>query len=85
MGGTSLYGADNLLSRDEALRLYTEGSAWFSNEDNVKGRLESGYLADLAVLSQDFFAMPEIRQLDPPSIQILDGSSCLISGLFCYA
>ena len=74
MGGTSLYGADNLLSRDEALRLYTEGSAWFSNEDNVKGRLESGYLADLAVLSQDFFAMPddEIDSLESV-LTIVDG------------
>lgn len=29
-GGTRLYGPDNLLTREEALRLYTVGSAWFS-------------------------------------------------------
>ena len=37
-------------SRAEALRLYTLGSAWFSRDENERGSLEPGKLADLAVL-----------------------------------
>ncbi len=58
-GGTQLYDKDNRLSRGEALRLYTIGSAWFSNEENVKGRIAPGQYADLALLSDDYFMVPE--------------------------
>lgn len=47
------------LSREEALRLYTKGSAWFSSDEQQKGTLEVGQLADFAVLSADFFQVPE--------------------------
>ena len=42
----------------EALRLYTEGSAWFSDEEGRKGGLGVGQFADLAVLSADFLVIP---------------------------
>ena len=37
----------------------TRGSAWFSREQNVKGTIEPGKYADLAVLSEDYFSVPE--------------------------
>ena len=37
VGGTVLHEESDRLSRDEALRLYTQGSAWFSHEDDKKG------------------------------------------------
>jgi urease alpha subunit len=43
----------------EALRLYTVGSAWFSSEEEEKGSIEEGKLADLAVLSADYFSVAE--------------------------
>jgi predicted amidohydrolase YtcJ len=49
------------ISRLEALRLYTTGSAWFSREENEVGSFEVGKLADLAVLSDDYFRVPEDR------------------------
>ena len=52
---------DNLLSREEALRLYTIGSAWFSGEEEVKGRIAPGQYADFAILSADYLAVPEER------------------------
>jgi predicted amidohydrolase YtcJ len=61
VGGTQLTAKEALLSREEALRLYTEGSAWFSGEAGRKGRLAVGQLADLAVLSDDYFACPDER------------------------
>jgi len=59
VGGLQLYGEENCMSREEALRLYTQGSSWFSTEDDVKGSLSPGQLADFAVLSSDFFSVPE--------------------------
>jgi len=59
VGGTQLAAAENRLGREEALRLYTIGSAWFSGEEEVKGTLVPGKYADLAVLSADFFSVPE--------------------------
>ena len=61
VGGFELYPEENRLSRMEALRLYTVGSAWFSNESGKKGAIVPGQLADLAVLSEDFFSVPEER------------------------
>jgi len=59
VGGLSLYGDTNRLSRTAALRLYTEGSAWFSGDEGGKGRIVAGQLADLAVLSEDYFRVAE--------------------------
>jgi predicted amidohydrolase YtcJ len=59
VGGTVLYPKANRLERKEALRRYTVGSAWFSGEENKKGTIEVGKLADLAVLSADYFSVPE--------------------------
>ena len=59
VGGMSMYGDDNRMNREEALRLYTEGSAALSREEDVKGRLSPGMYADLSVLSQDFFSIRE--------------------------
>jgi len=61
VGGTQLYADDNRLSRDEALRLYTVGAAWLSQEENVKGRIAPGLYADFAVLTEDYFSVAEER------------------------
>jgi predicted amidohydrolase YtcJ len=57
VGDLELYGDDNRLDRETALRLYTAGSAWFSREEDVKGRLTPGAYADLAMLSDDYFTV----------------------------
>ncbi|NMJ41084.1 amidohydrolase [Roseomonas sp. JC162] len=59
IGGLRMTRPDRRLDREAALRLWTEGSAWFSGEQAVKGRLAPGQLADLAVLGADYFAVPE--------------------------
>ena len=55
IGGLRLYDESNRLDRTAALRLWTEGSAWFSTENGKKGRLVAGQLGDVAVLSDDYF------------------------------
>ena len=66
IGGLRLYPEENRFDRSEALKLYTLGSSWFSTEDGKKGALAPGQLADLAVLSGDYFSIPEeeIKQLE---------------------
>jgi hypothetical protein len=50
--------AEERPSRAEALRLYTLGSAWFAHDEDERGSLEPGKLADLAVLSTDYMNTP---------------------------
>jgi len=50
--------ASQLVSREEALRFYTQGSAWFTFDDDKRGTLEPGRLADLAVLDKDYLTVP---------------------------
>ncbi len=66
VGGMQLASPENRLSRDEALRLNTIGSAWFSGEEEVKGRIAPGQFADFAILSADYFTVPEeeIRRIE---------------------
>jgi len=54
------------ISRLEALRLYTEGAAWFSFDDHHVGSFTAGKHADLAVLSHDYLTVPEeqIRRIE---------------------
>ncbi len=59
VGGTSLYPMANRLDREGALRLWTEANSWFSNEVGKKGQVKAGQLADLAVLSDDYFGVAE--------------------------
>jgi hypothetical protein len=57
-GGIAMRAPEELTSRIEALRLYTQGSAWFSFEDNDRGALAVGKLADLAMLDRDYMTVP---------------------------
>lgn len=59
VGGLALYPVRNRLDRETALRLWTEKNTWFSNEVGKKGQIKAGQLADLALLSDDYFAVPE--------------------------
>ncbi len=59
VGGTRLYPPANRLDREQALRLWTLANGWFSREEGKKGRIAVGELADLAVLSADYFSVAD--------------------------
>lgn len=65
VGGLPLYPESNRLDRKTALKLYTQGSAWMSGEESIKGSLTPGQLADFAILSDDYFAVaePDIKSI----------------------
>jgi hypothetical protein len=66
VGGMQLASPENRLTREEALRLYTVGSAWFSGEEEIKGRIAPGQYADFAVLSADYMTVADeqIRRIE---------------------
>ncbi|HYS08855.1 MAG TPA: amidohydrolase [Myxococcales bacterium] len=59
VGGLQLTDEPNRLGREDALRLWTAGSAWFSGEEKLKGRIKAGQYADFALLSADYLSVPE--------------------------
>jgi len=73
VAGTPIRGAEETPDRMTALRLYTLGSAWFSFDDDVRGSLEPGKLADLAVLSADYLTVPTAEIGDLESVLTLVG------------
>lgn len=58
VGGLATRGPDETPSREDALRMYTTGSAWFCFDEARRGTIEPGKLADFAVLNQDFMSVP---------------------------
>ncbi len=52
-------GAEEAVSRQEAIRMYTANGAYLSWEENEKGTLEPGKLADMIVLPFDPLTAPE--------------------------
>ena len=59
-----VFGPEQRLSIDEALHAYTFGSAYASHEEGLKGRLEPGQLADIAVFDRDLTAVDPEALLD---------------------
>ena len=54
-----VFGEGQRISREEALRLITIGNAYLTFEEDIKGSLEPGKVADLVVLSGDIMTCPE--------------------------
>lgn len=83
VGGLSLYPDENLLSREEALRLMTRGSAWFSGQEQRQGSIAVGRMADIAVLSDDYFRVPDerIRTIES-ELTVVGGRVVFASGRF---
>jgi hypothetical protein len=67
----------------EALRLYTEGAAWFSFDEHHTGSFHEGKYADLAVLSHDYLsrARQTIRRIESV-LTLLGGSVVHATGPF---
>jgi predicted amidohydrolase YtcJ len=79
VGGLAMYPDGNRQDRMGALRLWTVGSSWFSGDDSKKGAIVPGQLADLAVLSADYFSVPE------EEIKHLESVLTIVGGRPVYA
>ncbi|WP_454803091.1 amidohydrolase [Mucilaginibacter phyllosphaerae] len=83
VGGMAIYDDNSKLSRETALELYTRGSAWFSNEQQKKGSIKVGQMADLVVLDRDYFMVEEeeIKSIEA-DLTILGGKVVYAKGAF---
>ena len=64
----SVFFPDQRMSREEALASYTINGAYAGFEEDIKGSLTPGKLADVTVLSQDIMTIPED---DIPSTEVV--------------
>jgi predicted amidohydrolase YtcJ len=81
--GFAMRGPEEIPTRQQALRFYTKGSAWFSHDDGDRGSLEVGKLADLAVLSKDYLTVPVNEIGDTESLlTMLGGKVVYAAGPF---
>ena len=69
-----VYGEAEAVTIEEAIRGYTRGSAYVTFDENVKGSLEPGMLADLVVLSED------ILTIDPERILEIEVEATMVGG-----
>ena len=79
VGGVSMYPDKNCLGREEGLRLYTQGSSWFSSESGKKGAIGIGQLADLVALTDDYLAVPDEQ------IKAIESVLTLVGGKVVHA
>jgi hypothetical protein len=79
VAGMKTRDADESPSRLEALRFYTQGSAWFTFDDDKRGSLTAGKLADLAVLSKDYLTVPT------DEIGAIESVLTMVGGRIVYA
>jgi predicted amidohydrolase YtcJ len=83
VSGAQLYPRANCLDREQALRMWTENTTWFSNEEGKKGRIEVGQLADMIVPDKDFYACAESEIWDLTSeLTVVGGKIVYAAGAF---
>ena len=71
-----LWGPNQRISVEEALRLYTLNGAYASFEEDAKGSIEVGKLADLVVLAEDIASVDPFAIKDIPIVEtVVDGKS----------
>ncbi|HEX8039326.1 MAG TPA: amidohydrolase family protein, partial [Chryseosolibacter sp.] len=75
------YFPEQAISREEALKMYTINNAFASFEENLKGSIEKGKFADLAVLSADILTCPvdSIKTIKPV-LTMVDGKTVYDAG-----
>jgi hypothetical protein len=73
-----VYGADEALTMEEAIRGYTRNAAWLTFKEDTKGTLEPGMLADMVVLSEDLLT------IDPERILGVEVDMTIVGGQVLY-
>ena len=72
-------GPEQRISAEEAIRIYTLGGAYASFEEDIKGSIEVGKLADFVVLSND------PAKVDPDTIKDIKVEKTIVGGQIVYS
>jgi len=78
IGGTMHMNKENILDRTTALKLYTQGSAQLVRLDKDRGKIKEGFLADIVILNEDYFKVPE------EGILLLESVLTILNGEVVY-
>ena len=78
LGGMQFWPKDQVLEKFIALKLYTSGSAWFSGEENEKGKLVKGMYADMSILSDDYFTV------STDNVRSIESDLTIVNGKVVY-
>jgi predicted amidohydrolase YtcJ len=79
----SVFNPEEAITREQALKMYTINNAYASFEENIKGSIETGKLADLAVLSDDLLTCSEDKIREVRSLlTIVNGRIVFDKGTF---
>ena len=73
-----VYGPDEAITIEEAIRGYTANGAWITFEEGIKGTLEPGMLADMVVLSDDLLG------IEPDDIMDVEIDMTILGGSVLY-
>lgn len=79
LGGLKYMDEENIVDRTTALKLFTQGSAGLINLEKDRGLLAAGYMADFAILSDDYFTTAENNILN------MEAKLTVVNGKVVYA
>jgi predicted amidohydrolase YtcJ len=71
------WGANQKISLDEAIRVNTLNGAYNSHEENIKGSITAGKLADYVVLAEDLHSIPVDRIKDVKIVRTVVGGKTM--------
>lgn len=74
--GTTFF-PEQKMTREQALRSYTVNCAYAAFEEDIKGSLTVGKLADITVLSQDILTVPDDKLLDTRVLHTIVGGKVM--------
>lgn len=76
-----VFGADQRVTRQQALRMATINNAWLNMEERLKGSIEPNKLADLVILNEDPLTCPEPRLRDAKVLATIVGGRLVAGAL----
>ena len=76
--GTHVYLPDQALSTEEAIRLFTSDAAWAARDEERRGTLELGKLADMSIVDKDLF------NIDPDTFTSVRVLQTVVNGITVY-
>ncbi|TLV04095.1 amidohydrolase [Dyadobacter luticola] len=81
IGGMQFWPKDQVLDKFTALSIYTSGSAWFTGEEKLKGKIVKGMYADMSILTDDYFAAKtdDVRKIES-LVTIVNGKVVYAAG-----
>ncbi len=75
----AVYGPEEAVSREEAVRLHTWAPAYQTFDEDVKGSIEVGKLADFVILGEDIFT------IDPDHIRYVPILATIVGGVEIFS